>query len=168
MTRIIISFAIILMVSCQLKDEPYDIANHRFDTQVINKLPLYDSLCNTILRNHAAFIKNPGDNPFYQYIRRQDSLELYQIVSKQDGDKILNYFSQLGDNFIYGFDLYKDSSIKIHVRTTYLKANNLEVREKLSFVPSGANKTKRDGDYKDTVINKNWLYWVMFEKPQLF
>lgn len=167
MKQIFAILSIALLAACQLKDEPYDIKTYRFDAQVINKLPLYDSLCHEILKNHKALMSRP-EGPYYQYIRKSDSLALYDVFPKQDGDKVLNYFSQLGDDFIYGFDVYKDSSIKIHVRTTYLKENNLELREKLSFVPTGATNTKRDGDYRDTVVSEHWLYWVMFEKPRLF
>jgi len=88
---------------------------------------------------------------------------LYKILPQEPGTKVKQWFKQLGDSLIFGFTLYKDSSVKIFVRDTYLDAYKLNVRERLSFNPKGATIKNREFKTRDTLLNKNWEYWIWFD-----
>jgi hypothetical protein len=90
-------------------------------------------------------------------------------LSQDEAAKIKAYITQLGPNFFYGFDLYKDSTMKFYVRDTLLKSYHLEMYERLSFFPAGTDSIKkRDFPSRDTILNRNWQYWIRFDEGGLF
>lgn len=76
--------------------------------------------------------------------------------------KLLN--QKLGDNYFDGFDVFKDSTIKLYVRRGQSETG-VEIVENLSYYPDGAKIRDRSFPVKDTILNKHWQYWVLFFKP---
>ena len=153
--------------ACQ--SNSYDYKKHPFDQQVIAKLPIYDSLGRSIIKNYAAIYKPTKNEPSYVYIDYQDGNEIYQDLTPDEAAKIRSYINQLGRNFFYGFDLYKDSTMKIYIRDTVLTSYHMDINERLSFFPKGNDSLKkRDFPSRDTVLNSNWHYWIRFDDEGLF
>lgn len=167
LSAVLLFFAII---SCHSKDDEisYDIRGHRYDTGVINKLPLYDSLANVLIASYSSIQKQfKEDEAYYRYTFSSANKDLFEKLPAENAAKINEYFTRLGRNFIYSFQFFKDSSIKIFVRNTYLKDHNLDVGERLSYYPTGTGIRKREHPYKDTLLNKHWQYWISFDKRGL-
>ena len=144
--------------------------NYKFDQQVIDKLPLYDSLVSAIIENFSSFKKYIKDGDSYRafrYMPFSDDPEVFIKLPPEAAPKINPYFIRLGKDIIYGFDVFKDSSIKIYVRTRFLSKSQVDIRENLSFY-SGANIRDRVFPEKDTTLNKSWQYWAWFGKRDLF
>ncbi len=167
MLRTIILVTLCLAAACRSKH--YDFKNHPFDKQVIEKLPIYDSLGRAIISHYSAIYKPTKSEPTYVYIDYQDGDEIYQNLPPDVAAKIKTYIIQLGPAFFYGFDLYKDSTMKIYVKDTLLKSYHLEIYERLSFFPAGTDSArKRDSPSRDTMLNRNWQYWIRFDNQGLF
>ena len=168
MLRLIAFAGFCLLAACR-SGQPYDIKNHPFNKQVIEKLPIYDSLGKAIIQHYSAIYKPTKGEPSYVYIDYQDGDEIYKGLSPDEAAKIKGYITQLGPNFFYGFDLYKDSTMKIYVRDTLLKSYCLEIAERLSYFPAGTDSIKkRDFPSRDTILNRNWHYWIRFDNQGLF
>jgi len=168
MLRLIAFAGFCLLAACR-SGQPYDIKNHPFNKQVIEKLAIYDSLGKAIIQHYSAIYKPTKGEPSYVYIDYQDGDEIYKDLSPDEAAKIKGYITQLGPNFFYGFDLYKDSTMKIYVRDTLLKDYRLDVAERLSFFPAGTDSIKkRDFPSRDTILNRNWQYWIRFDNQGLF
>jgi hypothetical protein len=136
---------------------------------VIAKLSVYDSLGRSILKHYTAIYKPTKGEPSYVYIDYQDGDEIYKDLPQDEAARIKGYITQLGRDFFYGFDLYKDSTMKIYVRDTVIKEYNMEISERLSFFPLGTDNVKRrDFPSRDTVLNRNWHYWMRFDDEGLF
>ncbi len=173
MIRLFIILCLLLTFSCGpgAKEINFDISSYQYDTQVIKHLPVYDSLVVTILENYPAFqhlIKEDESYRAYRYMPYSDSSDLFKIIPKLGAIKINTYFTQMGKNRIYGFDLFKDSTIKIYIRKVLSEKDQVFVSENLSYYPTGTNIRRREFPIKDTLLNKNWLYWIRFDKPDLF
>ena len=167
-----ISVALILMASLVAGCDPdkvnYDSSGHRFDNQVIGKLPVYDSLTRLLTGYFPLFQKELNGENSYRFTRKSDSSMLRKTLSEEGTDSVMSYFNLLGENYIYGFQIYRDTSLKIIVKDTYLKEHSLYVTEQLSFYPSGGKMRKREAPNKDTVLNRHWQYWISFEEQDGF
>ena len=155
-----------LGTACGPKD--YDFQNHKFDQQVIEKLPVYDNLSKDLLKYYPSIQDLIMKESVFRYMISWDTNYLYKNLPAAGARNIKQYLTQLGENFIYGFEAYKDSTIKILIRDTYLEPYRLHVRERLSFYPTEVNTKKREFDYKDTTLNRNWQYWIWFDEDGLF
>ena len=103
------------------------------------------------------------DKNAYRYIPTEDGNDLYKVFPAEAGDKIKQHIKNLGNNFIYGFDCYKDTTIKIMLRSAYQK-NHVDIFERLSYFPLGMNIKHRQFPMKDTILTPHWQYWVDFEE----
>lgn len=149
-------------------EEEYN--NYKFDQQVIDKLPLYDSLVFAIKENFSSFEKFIKDGDSYRsfrYIPASQDPDVFIKLPPAAEPKIRPYYNRIGKDFIYGFDVFKDSSIKIHVRARRSPTSEVDIVENLSYYSKG-NIRNREFPEKDTALNKNWQYWAWFGKEGLF
>ncbi len=149
-------------------EEEYN--NYKFDQQVIDKLPLYDSLVFVIKANFSSFEKFIKDGDSYRsfrYIPNSEDPDVFIKLPPAAEPKISPYYNRIGKDLIYGFDLFKDSSIKIHVRARRSPTSEVDIVENLSYYSKG-NIRKREFPEKDTTLNTNWQYWAWFGKEGLF
>ena len=162
MTKIFVILFLFLAISCR-EGSNYDIAKYKFDNKVIEKIPMYDSLVKLIIANFPSIKQHLKDNAAFEWEPYWDSVILYQKFPKDAALQIDRTYHQIGDNFIYAFHVFRDSSVRISVREYYDKKDQAVVREYLSYSPNGARKKERDSKFRDTIVNTNWLYWVMFD-----
>ena len=153
---------------CRPKDFTPVFHNYKYDKQVIEKLPVYDSLVNVLLKYYPSIQEHSNNAPSYQFIPSAFSFDLYEKLPKEGAKKVEQYFFQLGRNFIYGFEVYKDSTIKIYIRDSSIKSHHLHINERLSFYPPGKVIRQREFPAKDTVLNRNWQYWILFDQKKFF
>lgn len=143
---------------------------YKFDTEIIEKLPIYDSLVSAILEKSSFFQQHIDEEASYRsfkYMPLSDDADVVKKLPQEIAPKINQYYTKLGKDFIYGFDVFKDSTIKIYIRRSQPNTSQVNILENLSYYPSGANIQKREFPVKDTIINKHWQYWVFFDKPRL-
>ncbi len=148
--------------------EEYD--KYQFDQQVIDKLPLYDSLVVAIIENFPSFerfIKDGDSYRSFRYIPASQDPDVFIKLPPAAEPKIRPYYNRIGKDFIYGFDVFKDSSIKIHVRIRRSPATKIDIGENLSYYSKG-NIRNREFPEKDTALNKNWQYWAWFARQDIF
>jgi len=146
-----------------------EYTNYKFDQLVIDKLPLYDSLVSAIIENFPSFEKFIKDGDSYRsfrYIPASEDPDVFIKLPPAAAPKVTPYYTRLGKD-IYGFDVFKDSSIKIYVRTTRSPGSEVDIVEILSYYSKG-NIRNRVFPEKDTTLNKNWQYWARFDKRGLF
>ena len=164
---LLIYFCVAAGCSSPSKELTADYDNYKFDQQVIQRLPVYDSLAGVILENFPSFKKLINENDSYRsyrYMPVSDDSDLSKKLPQQGAAKINQYFTALGTNFIYGFDVFKDSTIKIYIRKSFSKKDKVDIGENLSWYPPGSNIRRREFPVKDTILNKNWQYWIWFDK----
>lgn len=164
---------LLFLSSCNEKDpeENYNYGHYSFDPEVIEKIPSYDSLVIAIIHNYPALqqhINMESSYKAFRYMPASDDKEIFNRLPAGTGPDIDHYYKKLGKGFIDGFDLFKDSSIKIYVRNRPSDSTSLNVEENLSYYPSGKNYKKREFPARDTILSKHWQYWVNFYKPALF
>ena len=165
------SLVLFLCAGCQSEKEKVseDYDNYTFDPKVIEKLPVYDSLASVILKNFPLFLKQIKEDDSYRAFRYMPSSdEVLNSLPTEIAPKIGEYFSLLGKEFIYGFDVFKDSTIKIYIRASYSQKSDVKIWENLSYYPPGTYMRRRELPDKDTILNKNWQYWIRFHKRGLF
>jgi hypothetical protein len=161
---IFLLLALYISTGCR-QDLKTTVRNYKFDIEVIKKLPVYDSLANVLLRNYSSIQQHIGKSQtYYSYLPAENGNDLYKVLPEQDAVKVKEYFTQLGDTFIDGFQVFKDSTIKILIRDTYIQSDHLEVGEQLSYYPFAREIKHREFPAKDTILNKHWQYWIAFEE----
>jgi len=144
---------------------------YKFDPEVIEKLPVYDSLASAIIEKIHLFQKNINENDAYQafrYMPGSSEVEVFTTLPKEISINIDQYFTTLGKNFIYGFDVFKDSTIKIYVRSRPLDTAAVDIEENISYYPAGNNIRQREYPVRDTILNTHWQYWARINKQRLF
>jgi hypothetical protein len=144
---------------------------YKFDDKVIEKLSLYDSLVFAIVQNISSFQQSANLNDSYQayrYLPGSRETDVYKDLPRNIGLSIDYYYKKLGSNFIYGFDVFKDSSIKIYVRTYRSAADATVIEENLSYYTGKYEMRKREYPDRDTVLTNHWQYWTRFRKQGLF
>lgn len=144
--------------------------NYTFDTTVINKLPLYDSLASAIAEKIQLIHAHINDDDAYhafRYMPASNEAEVFKKLPPELGTEIDRYFNKLGTDFIYAFDVFKDSTIKIYIRSRSLETK-VDMEENLSYYLAEKNIRRREYPVKDTILNKHWQYWVRFDNQGLF
>jgi hypothetical protein len=143
---------------------------YRFDQKVIEQLPVYDSLAVAILKKLPLFyILNGNDsNQAFRYSPASTESEVFKRLPTEAGTDIDRHFTQLGTNFIQGFDVFHDSTIKIYIRTLPRDSSKVNIDEHLSYYPDGTKMKQREFPFKDTILNNRWQYWARFSKPEFF
>ncbi len=145
--------------------------NYTFDNKVIEKLPVYDSLAISILEKITLFQQSVTLNESYRayrYLPTSKETDVFKELPQNAGSKIDYYYKKLGRDFIYGFDIFKDSSIKIYVRTYQSTTDPIDIEENLSYYPGENKMRKREYPDKDTALTKHWQYWTRFNKRSIF
>lgn len=145
--------------------------NYRFDTAVINRLPLYDSLALAISAKIDLFHKNIDNDAAYhafRYMPSSTEKEVFKTLPAEIGIDMNRYFATIGKDNIYAFDVFKDSTIKIYIRNRRIGKTEVDIAENLSYYPKETNIGRRDYPDKDTVLNKHWQYWTRFTTESLF
>jgi len=170
--RVALTVAIValsLLYGCQSKYSKYDFKNHKFDRQVIERLPLYDSLSWVLVRYFPSIEQHFKNGMLFQYITSKDGNDLYQAYPKEGADKIKGLLNKLGGQFIYGFQVFKDTTMKFFISDTYIQEYNVDIFERLSFFPRADSIKHKEPPTKDTILNKHWQYWIQFdERVDLF
>lgn len=175
--RFFILFCLLLFIcilpGCASEEEKIsdDYNKYKFDPKVIEKLPVYDSLVLAIIANFSSFKKFIRDEDSYRSFRYMPSSvedEVFIKLPAEAAPRIDPYYTRLGNDFIYGFDIFQDSTIKIYVRASYSSKSDVDIWENLSYYPAGTNIKQREFPDKDSILNKNWQYWTRFRKRALF
>jgi len=161
--QISIILSLTLLVACSHKNLRTAYDHSHFDQQVINKLPLYDSLVTVLIQHYPTPAQFNYDKNAYRYIPSEDGNDLYKVFPREVGNKIKEQITDLGTDFIYGFDCYKDTTIKIMLKSIYQK-DHVDVIERLSYFPAGMNIKHREYPMKDTILNPHWQYWIALEE----
>lgn len=172
-TRLLLIILLSVFCGCKTKSSKIIPAytNYTFDNRVIEKLPAYDSLAAAILKEIQLFqvTVTEGDDYYaYRYMPASDDPGVHKKLPEQIEARFNNYLGNIGNDLIYGFDVFKDSTIKIYVRKRTLDSSKVEIEENLSYFPAGNSNKKREYPVKDTVLNKYWQYWTRFDTPDLF
>src|SRR5579883_544949 len=105
---------------------------YKFDSNIIAKLPLYDSLVSAILEKYSFFeqhINEKASYRSYRYMPASEDADGVKKIPVEIAPKIMEFYSKLGKSFIYGFDVFKDSTIKIYVRRSYLDSFDTDILE---------------------------------------
>lgn len=144
--------------------------NYQFNQKVIDRLPAYDSLAAVILKRLPLLrqINGNDSNTIFRYMPESTESEVFKRLPGEAGTEMDEQFSKLGKGFIYGFDVFSDSSIKIYVRKTSVDSMKLDIEENLSYYPAGINMRQREFPIKDSILNKHWQYWASFNRRGLF
>ena len=171
MKSIITCCVVMAIVSCSSNSgsiiDSYN--NFRFDRKVIAKLPVYDSLANIIYQNISLFKRNTAEGDDYhafRYMPGEKESDGFSQLPPVVAPLVNGQLALLDSSLLKGFDVFRDSSIKIYIRAS--EAGSIETVESLSFFPPGKNIKRREPPVKDTVLNERWLYWARFDKNGLF
>ena len=162
-----------LSIGCHSKSEEISAVYKRytFDSTVIKKLPLYDSLASAILEKFSFFQQHINENDSYRaykYMPVSDQSDVFKKLPQEVAPKIDLYFTKLGKDFIYGFDVFKDSTIKMYISNSPSEESQVDIEENLSYYPVRSNIQRRELPVKDTILNEHWQYWTRFNKRGLF
>jgi hypothetical protein len=173
LAKFVILLFLYLATACQVNSEKIsaDDKRYHFDPKVIEKLPVYDSLVSAILENLPYFqqhIHEKDSYRAYKYMPLSYQIDVFTKLPQEVAPKIDHYFSKLGKEFIYGFDVFKDSTIKIYIRSSSSEKLQVDIEENLSYYPSRSNIRKREFPSIDTLLNKHWQYWIRVNKQRLF
>lgn len=172
-TRFILFVSFCTAIGCHSKSSEvrpvYDA--YHFDSKVIDKLPVYDSLALAVLEKYSLFRAGMDDDGGYNAFTFMPGSYDENVCDKlppEAGTAINQYYNQLGKDFIYGFALFKDSTVKIYVRNKASDTHAVDIAENLSFYPVETNIRRREFPDKDSILNKHWQYWARFTKQGLF
>ncbi len=145
--------------------------NYKFDQKVIEKLPVYDSLALSILEKFTLFKQNIDENEAYQAYRYKPAsveMDVFNKLPPGVGSNIDYYFARIGKDFISGFDVFKDSSIKIYIRSQPAENSSILIEQNLSYYPIENRMRLREFPSKDTALTAHWQYWIRFNDEDLF
>jgi hypothetical protein len=145
--------------------------SYAFDTLVIKKLPLYDSLATAISKNLSVLLKATDTSEYngaFRYMPVSNDPGVLKKLPENAAPEIGRYYAALGGNFIFGFDLFRDSTIKIYIRRRLSEMAPVDIEENLAYYPSANGIKKRTFPVKDTVLNKYWQYYTRFNKQGFF
>ena len=160
---------ILLLYGCKSKYSKYDFKNHKFDVQVIERLPLFDSLGWVLVQYYPSIEQHFKNGMRFQYITAHDGNDLYKAYPKEGADKIKGLLNNIGGQYIYGFEVFKDTTMKFLISDTYIQEYNIDISERLSFFPNTDSIKHKEPPTKDTILNKHWQYWIQFdERVSLF
>jgi hypothetical protein len=173
LARLAIFLFLYLATGCRSGSEEVsaDYKRYKFDEKVIEKLPVYDSLVSAILEKSLFFQQNINENDSYRaykYMPLSDQAGVFNKLPQEVAPKIDLYFNKLGKDFIYGFDVFKDSTIKIYIRNNPSEELQVDIEENLSYYPAGSNIRRRELPVIDTILNEHWQYWTRFKNRGLF
>lgn len=167
-TRILFWVFLSGLAGCSSRDITPLYQAHAFDPGVMQRIPGYDSLVTVIRQYWPSIQQYIAENNSFKYLATPESRDLYEELPKQGADSVRACFARLGEDYIYGFEVFRDSTIKVLVRDTYSKPFHTQIMERLSYFPPGANIPPREFPIKDTLLNSNWQYWILFDEVGQF
>jgi hypothetical protein len=144
--------------------------SYKFDQKVIEKLPIYDSLATAVLEHFLFFQQHFNENESYRayrYLPFSDQADVFRKLPQEVAPGIDPYFIKLGKDFIDGFDVFNDSTIKIYIRRSPSIEGGVDIEENLSYYPLRSNIRQRGFPVKDTILDEHWQYWTRFNKRGL-
>ena len=145
MQRLFALFILCVVASCEQKDHTADFSQYQYDQQVIDRIPAYDSLASVIVANHTAFIPKERDSHYvFRYRPYTISKDDYQKLPQVEIKKVDEYIAKVGRGFIYGFDLFRDSSIRFYVRDSFMQGPRYWAQERLSYFRDTTKIQKRE------------------------
>lgn len=161
-----------LLLGCDPNEKHVTTAynNYQFDKQVIDRLKDYDSLAIAIEAKISMFQKDIGEDGSYRAYRYSPTNKDQEHTNKlpAGADTVAYFFNKIGANFIEGFDVFKDSTIKMSIRSTSSTTLPIIIDEALSYYPSTDSISRRAFPIRDTVLNKRWLYWARVREMGYF
>src|SRR3954453_10262576 len=98
------SLFLLLLFSCRdfdSKEVSDEYQKYRFDSTVITKLPVYDSLASSILEKYSYFrqhIKETDAYRSYKYMPNSNGSDVYKKLPVEISPKIDLYFTKLGND----------------------------------------------------------------------
>ena len=148
-----------------------DIFNHElFDSGVISRLPLYDSLKNILVNNIDTifnYLDSKGRGDFYNFFfipgkgESSDKIGL-ETLPAAIAPKIEAICRQLGEERILGFDLTRNQIlVNVVVKYSYDNETSAETQHSLSWNWSFSNSEELR---KDTTLGSGWTYHIYTEK----
>ena len=173
------------MISCEHKSLRKLFNQSTYDQQVIESLPLYDSLKNIIVSNidtifkfrnskHLLYHGDTGketqeDADFYifnySYDTHSKSIdELRENIPEFIYPSIDKLFKKLGQDKVRGFGLWPDSTIEIAIKSIYREDEDANVSHTLVWKKTFSKDTDLDILYRDTIIAPEWTYQINVEK----
>lgn len=141
-----------------------------FDTAVMHKLPLYDSLATALFKKITLIHQQIHDDDAYhafRYMPASTETEVFKKMPDAIGHEADSVFHRIGHEHIFAFDVFKDSTIKIFIRKSTLPGGVL-LEETLSYFPVPGHITHREYPEKDSILNQHWQYRARFDNPGLF
>jgi hypothetical protein len=169
--NILLCCLLIFTVGCRFSQPDMKQLHQRqvFDQDIINHLPLYDSLAHEITASASVFQQQIDTNSAYRSFR-------YRILPQDDNGSvplppgtaapINRIFTALGKDRIYGFDYFSDKTIKLYIRKKDDDSSGLIILEHLSYFPDSTIRRRKFPD-KDTILTQHWLYWIQFSRSRL-
>jgi hypothetical protein len=145
--------------------------SYKFDREIIARVPVYDSLIVSIQEKITLFrqlIDTTDAYRVYRYIPGHYESGAFNQLPKEAGNKIDYFFTKLGADYIYRFDVFMDSTIKIYIRNGPQESNQVDVEENLSYYPREDNIQRRTYPAKDTMLHKHLQYWIRLNERRFF
>lgn len=174
MSKIYLSFILLLLAfaACNpgRKEVEVSFNSYQFDQAVIAKLPVYDSLAKLLIANFSLFgehINQKDSYQAYRYMPGSDESYIFKEPPALIKGAVDSAFNKLGKDFIYGFDVFKDSSIKIYIRSKPSDKTSVRIDENLSYFPLGKITKRREFPEKDSILDPHWQYWTRFNKQTI-
>jgi hypothetical protein len=140
--------------------------DYKFDTAVIAKLPVYDSLASALMGKYPFLQQHMDTNESYRayrYLPFSDQKDVFKELHHEIASVLEPIISKLGKDLFRGFDAFSDSTIKVYIRAR--KSGTIDIEENLSYYPAGSKMLEREFPDKDSILNNYWQYWVRFSKP---
>lgn len=157
------------LFSCRnSKDFKSDFEAHNFDDKVIQNLPQYDTLRQIIFKRFDSF-RLSNSKTYFTYIYNFDTathISGYSntAIPKAIYSQTIQLFERIGRDNLFGFTIYKDSTVEFLIRNTHLKKYYLDFRERLYWYPKTINISTTKFPIKDTILNERWQYMIWYDK----
>lgn len=168
-------FVIITTNFTGCKEEKNDVQKiyneYRFDSTVIQKIALYEMFVKAVQANHAvfkAYTTSEGNTRAFRYMPTSTDIDVYKKLPPEISNSVDSIYNLLGGNYIKGFDIYPDSTIKIYIRRTMIEKTSLNIDEYLSYLPPGKTMRKREYPMKDSMLNQSWQFWISVNDQGIF
>jgi hypothetical protein len=156
------------LCSCDTrKDFRKSFVERKYDSSVILRLKIYDSLRNYIIKNIDSLkpLHNYYSAYYYDFDKKlfwnpTDTIQFPKTLSSS----IKEFFLTLGKGKILGFGISEDTTIDIMIRVTHLPEYFLDVRERLKWMKNISKHQDIRFPIKDTSLGNNWYYIIWFDK----
>lgn len=182
MKRIVFVVVFSIIASCHItlrEQAKHQFSTRDFDTAVLDRLQLYDSLRAHIHSSLSTFFssetlekeaKNWNGSSASFFINQHGELSPLHsrnVVSESMPTtfqkEILAIFSRIGNKNIYGFAIQPDSTLIVLLRNEYVKEFHLDIRERLTWSNNEINPPV-DEFFKTKTVTEKWSYLIWYDK----